>query len=529
MPEIKFSYPEIKHVLHKIGRHSSRVFIVLDLKQAFHYINLTEESKQYTSCCASPGSPTYQYNKLSQGLNVSPVYLTSLMNDLLHELPADICEYIDCIMDDVIIFTPDIKTHKKVLKSFMLMLKKYGMLLTIDKIHTFRSKVKYMDLLLSSKDNLPTITPLGSCVKAISTLPIPITARGIKSFIGCVIYLAQFLPKLSELIKPINDILKKYNKVTSADKISPLPTYANGKDKCRKHSPDIQKYWMPNFEDIKALIVHAPVLHLPARSGRFYLECDSSAKHVGSVLYQIQNDTKHVIAFYSTTMTDAACRYSSSELELCGLKKSLLHFQYLLKYSTFTVLMDHNALKCIYCSRKPTKTVRIQKFLKKISYFSFDFQHISGKHMFVSDFLSHFSSDNIDDEPIPYLTDTSLLHNALYMSQLDAICQFNYDTYQGICTSHSFPVTRSQAKLQKIVIPSLLKTDTASKGPSAKASILQDPPAVMARKRSTALPPLDVSQSAPEKSRRGRPPTKRAIVPIAHIQELNKVVADDHN
>ncbi len=341
LPDIKFSYPEIKHVLHKIGRHPSRVYGVLDLKHAFHSINLTEDSKQYTSCCASPGSPTYQYNKLSQGLNVSPAYFSSLMNDLLHELPPEIREHIDCIMDDVIIFTPDVKTHKKVLKSFMLMLKKYGMLLTINKVHTFRSKVKYMGLLLSSKDNLPTITPLGSLLKAISTLPIPLTARGIKSFIGCVIYLAQFLPKLSELIKPINDLLKNCNKVDPADKIKPLPLYAKGKGK--KCSPNIQKYGLPihttNFAAIKSLIVQAPVLHLPARTGRLYLECDSSAKHYGSVLYQIQNGSKHVIAFYSATMPDAACRYSSSELELCGLKKSLLHFQYLLKYSTFTVLM----------------------------------------------------------------------------------------------------------------------------------------------------------------------------------------------
>ncbi len=64
LPDIKFSYPEIKDVLHKIGRHSSHVYSVLDMKHAFHSINLTEESKQYTSCCASPGSPTYQFNRL---------------------------------------------------------------------------------------------------------------------------------------------------------------------------------------------------------------------------------------------------------------------------------------------------------------------------------------------------------------------------------------------------------------------------------------------------------------------------------
>ncbi len=132
------------------------------------------------------------------------------------------------------------------------------------------------------------------------------------------------------------------------------------------------------------------MLHLPAHTGHFYLECDSSAKHVGSVLDNIQNGTKHAIAFYSATMPDAACRHSSLELELCGLKKSLLYFQYLLKYSTFTVLMDHIALKCIYCSRKPAKTIRILKFLEEISDFSFDFQHISDKYMFASDFLSCF-------------------------------------------------------------------------------------------------------------------------------------------
>ncbi len=194
----------------------------------------------------------------------------------------------------------------------MFKLKEYGMLLSINKIHTFHSKVKYMGLLLSSKDNLATISPLGSCVKAISIQPIPITARGIKSFIRCDIYLAQFLPKLSELIKHINDILKKCNKVNKVDQICPLSTYAKAKGSVKKRSADIQKFWMPvhitNFEAIKSLIVKAPILHLPARTGRFYLECDSSTKHVGSVLYQMQNVHKHVIPFYSATMPDAGSR-----------------------------------------------------------------------------------------------------------------------------------------------------------------------------------------------------------------------------
>ncbi len=90
--------------------------------------------------------------------------------------------------------------------------------------------------------------------------------------------------------------------------------------------------------------------------------------------------------------------------------------------------MDHIALKRIYCSRKPAKMICIKNILEEISDFAFDFQHISVKHMFVSDFLSRFSLDNNDEEPIAYLTDTSLLNNDSYMTKLDATCKFNYNT-----------------------------------------------------------------------------------------------------
>ncbi len=164
------------------------------------------------------------------------------------------------------------------------------------------------------------------------------------------------MPKLSELIKPINDILKKSNKLHKLYKINPLTAYSKGKGPGRRKSPNIQEFWTQkhtdNFEAIKKLIVKAPVLHLPNRDGKFSPECDSSAKHVGAVLYQHQNGCNNIVAFFSFTMPDAAVRYSSSELELCGLKKAILHFQYLLKYASFRVLMDHSALKNIYCLKK---------------------------------------------------------------------------------------------------------------------------------------------------------------------------------
>ncbi len=113
------------------------------------------------------------------------------------------------------------------------------------------------------------------------------------------------------------------------------------------------------------------------------------------------------------------------------------------------------------------------------------------------------------------------------MSQLDAICKFNYNTGQGVCTYHLFPITRYQAKLQKIAIASLFTSSTDRPGPAVKASILRDPPAVLTRKRSTALSPLDISQPAPEKRR--RPLEKRAIDLILPLPEAADIVAEDLN
>ncbi len=147
-------------------------------------------------------------------------------------------------------------------------------------------------------------------------------------------------------------------------------------------------------------------------------------------------------------MPDAACRYSSSELELCGLKKSLLHFQYLLKYSTFTVLMDQCLKTHLLFLQTYENCPYSELFGGNFRLFNRFPAHLWKTHVCIR-LLTCFSSDNKDEDPIPYLTDTTLLDDASYMSQLDAICQFNYDTFQGICRSHSFPLTRFQAKLKK--------------------------------------------------------------------------------
>ncbi len=82
---------------------------------------------------------------------------------------------------------------------------------------------------------------------------------------------------------------------------------------------------------------------------------------------------------------------------------------------------------------------------------------------------------------------------------------------------------RSQAKLQKISIPPLFKS-------SSTASIsTQKPPAVLACKRSTSLPPVYLGTNAPKKHGCGWPPNIRVVQPIPAIPDVEPDVVEDIN
>ncbi len=80
-----------------------------------------------------------------------------------------------------------------------------------------------------------------------------------------------------------------------------------------------------------------------------------------------------------------------------------------------------------------------------------------------------------------------------------------------------------------MAIPSLFGRDQATAKPSQKASILRDPPSFMTRKRSTALPLLDVSQTVPKKRGCGRPCAIRVDIPTADAHDIVDNVVDNLN
>ena len=66
------AYPLLKDTFALLGSSQYEVISVLDLKDAFHSLRLTVNSKKYCGILPYFGSASYLYQGMPMGLNISP-------------------------------------------------------------------------------------------------------------------------------------------------------------------------------------------------------------------------------------------------------------------------------------------------------------------------------------------------------------------------------------------------------------------------------------------------------------------------
>ena len=102
-------YPLIKETFTLLGSSKCEVMLVLDLKDAFHSLRLTESSKKYCRILPYFGSTSYLYQRMPMGLNISPPVWQSYINAILNFLSSR--KYCEAIMDDLLMFMPTKQSH----------------------------------------------------------------------------------------------------------------------------------------------------------------------------------------------------------------------------------------------------------------------------------------------------------------------------------------------------------------------------------------------------------------------------------
>ena len=103
------AYPLVGDTFSVLGNSKCEVLSVLDLKDAFHSLRVSENSKRYCGILPYFGSSSYLYQGMPMGQNISPSIWQSYINAILDCLQSR--KYCEAIMDDLLLFTPSKESH----------------------------------------------------------------------------------------------------------------------------------------------------------------------------------------------------------------------------------------------------------------------------------------------------------------------------------------------------------------------------------------------------------------------------------
>lgn len=347
----KMPLPQIRDVLDRLG--NSKYFTVLDLASGFHQIPLEESSKVKSAFSSDIGH--WQYSKLPMGLKNSPPTFQRLMNYVLCNLIG-----LQCLvyLDDIIIFSEDMREHGKRLREVFNRLRAHNLKLNPAKCEFLSKEVIYLGHKISENG----VQPDERKVISVKNFPIPKNVKDIKSFLGLTGYYRNFIPDYSKISKPLTNLLKK----------------------------DIKFEWSnicnEAFELLKTILCSEPILKFPDFTKPFIITCDASNYAVGSVLSQGEGKLDLPVAYSSRTLNKAEINYSTTEKELVAILFGVKQYRPYIYGRRFCIVTDHKPLTWLFNVKDPSS--RLMRWRIKLDEYDFEIKYKSGKSNNNADALS---------------------------------------------------------------------------------------------------------------------------------------------
>lgn len=211
-------------------------------------------------------------------------------------------------------------------------------------------------------------------IEAVKTFPIPRTQKEIKSFLGLAGYYRRFISNFAKISKPLTTCLKKGAKVV--------------------HNESFIK----SFEQLKELLINAPILKYPDFTKPFVLTTDASNVALGAVLSQGNPPNDQPIAYASRTLNDTEQRYSTIEKELLGIVSACKYFRPYLYSQKFKIYTDHRPLVWLFNLKEPNS--KLVRWRLRLEEYDYEIIYKKGSLNTNADALSRISINAIETESL---------------------------------------------------------------------------------------------------------------------------------
>ena len=141
----------------------------IDLRDAFHTLQLATSSQKCCGITPYYGSPTYHYLQMGMGMSVSPQIWQQFVNLVFQDNLIKHKQNFDIIMDDTFIHSTA-EEHMDDLLDIFKVLQKYSLKISPHKCIFFKEKIVYMGLEFQVEKDKVCYTPLKDKCEAIKQI-----------------------------------------------------------------------------------------------------------------------------------------------------------------------------------------------------------------------------------------------------------------------------------------------------------------------------------------------------------------------
>lgn len=196
LKDFHYPLPRIEDLFATLG--GGEQYTKLDLSNAFQQCILDENSQPLTAITTHMG--TFVYKRVSFGIKCIPENFQKIMEETLSGLPSTAV-----FADDICVTGKDRATHLLNLRAVVKRLKENGLRINFSKCQFFKDCVTYLGYKID-KNGLHTDDKK---IDAIVAAPSPTNVTQLRSFMGLVNFYSKFCQNMSDILKPLYNLLKK--------------------------------------------------------------------------------------------------------------------------------------------------------------------------------------------------------------------------------------------------------------------------------------------------------------------------------
>jgi hypothetical protein len=364
--------PLIEEILIRQGQF--KIWSVLDMKNGFHQIPLSPDSRPITAM-STPIGPR-QWKVLPMGVTNGVAIFQRLMESELQDF-----EFADPYVDDTIIGSTGatmeeaIKNHDLDIRRVMDRFKKDKLVVDINKTHLFTTKVEFCGHVLTQG----TRSPAPKKLLSIQKWELPITVTALRAFLGLTNYYSSYVPNYASLAAPLTSKLQLNRE--------------DGKKGSKK-----VVLWLEDevraFEAMKEALAKSLALFHLKPDTPFILETDASKYAIGAVLKQEQNGELVPVAFFSRKLSKTQRNWTPREQETYAIVMALRKWSGWIGYQPVVVKTDHKSLENWTTEHVDTPSGpagRRARWHETLSKFDIKVVYTPGKDHLVADALSRWA------------------------------------------------------------------------------------------------------------------------------------------